>query len=725
MTACASQLLSARANVNCRDKRGRTPLIEVCGNSSVTADMIQTLLSNHADVKARDRKKVSALHVLAENPALCLDALKLLLEERADVKTADSDGRSVLHNVCRNQAASPSMLRVLLQRHAKVNQPDKVGTSALHSACQAIPLSTGVIQELLRRRANVKHVNKAGCSALHAICENASASSALIHELVQQKAHVNLANKKKQSALHLLCSNMSFPGVAPLLEARAEVNMLSSIGWAPLHYLSLSVGRSGRHEGASCLQNLLEKRADASLVVLPESRCCVDIFLRSKFEREFAQIRAGGEAAQALAMDLLSKKHLCDNFTDQFLRPLLMAKARDLRGSCLETKAKWFYEVLQSLHRQKFTFVSDARLSVDRVTIMESMCRQMSNISPTLPDDSVTFKGENGVGPGLLRDLFSAFAREFSNENYNLFTCTDTDPPRLALSLRPCFNADRSSYFEMVGRMIGMALLREQRFPVWFSLPLVKQLLGQKLCLEDLGELDRDLYSRLMHLRTLSPQEIEDLDLDFTVDDYHFGKRRKVDLMLSGDRIRVTAGNLDVYLGLYAQHRLKSDDATLESLLGGLFQFCPPCLLAAAGECFEVSEFDCLISGPQQVDIDDWQANTKYAGQCSAENQIVMWFWEVVRSISAEEQKLLLRFATGQMSSPIGGFKMMKSGDEPMPFTIVLKEAPDAKIAKSFYPTAATCSNQLQLPRYSCMDDLKRYLCLVINAAMMCFEEQH
>lgn len=270
-----------------------------------------------------------------------------------------------------------------------------------------------------------------------------------------------------------------------------------------------------------------------------------------------------------------------------------------------------------------------------------------------------------------------------------------------------------------------MALLKEQRFPVRFSLPLVKQLLGQKLCLEDLGELDRDLYSRLMHLRTLGAQEIDDLDLDFTVDEYNFGKRRKVDLMLSGDRIRVTAGNLDVYLGLYAQHRLKSDDATLESLLSGLLQFCPPCLLAAVGECFEVSEFDCLISGPQQVDIDDWQANTTYSGQCSAEDQIVMWFWEVVRSISTEEQKLLLRFATGQMSSPIGGFKMMKSGDEPMPFTIVLKEAPDTKIAKSCFPTAATCFNQLQLPRYSCRDDLKRYLCLVIHGAMMSFEEQH
>eukprot|EP00930_Biecheleria_cincta_P021707 TRINITY_DN16001_c0_g1_i1.p1 TRINITY_DN16001_c0_g1~~TRINITY_DN16001_c0_g1_i1.p1 ORF type:complete len:727 (-),score=102.82 TRINITY_DN16001_c0_g1_i1:15-2195(-) len=726
MIACASHLLNAMANVNCRDKRGRTPLMEVCGNSSVTADMIQLLLNNSADVKAQDRKKAAALLFLAENTALCSDALKVLLAHRANVKAVDSDGRSALSKLCRNPAASLSMLRELLQRRARVNQTDKLGTSALHSACKNIALSSGVIQELLHHRANIKQVDKAGCSPFHTVCENPSVSSSLIQELIQQRAHVNLANKKKQSALHLLCFNTSFPGIAPLLEARAEVNVSSGHGWAPLHYLSLAAGKSGRHEGASCLHKLLEKRADASaLVTLPEPHSCVDIFLRSKFEREFAQIRAGGDAAQALAMDLLTKKHLCDNFTDQILTPLLTAQAQRLQDDALEVKAKWFYGVLQSLHKQKFTFVSDARLTIDRVTIMESMCRQMSNISPTLPDDRVTFRDESGTGPGLLRDLLSAFAHEFSNENYNLFTCTNTDPPRLALSSRPCFNADRSSYFEMVGRMIGMALLKEQRLPVRFSLPLVKQLLGKKLCLEDLGELDRDLYSRLMHLRTLSAQEIDDLDLDFTVDEYYFGKRRKVDLMLSGERIRVTAGNLDVYLGLYAQHRLKSDDATLESLLSGLFQFCPPCLLAAAEECFEVSEFDCLISGPQQVDIDDWQANTNYSGHCSAEDQTVAWFWEVVRSISTEEQKLLLRFATGQMSSPIGGFKMMKSGDEPMPFTIVLKEAPDSKNAKSFFPTASTCFNQLQLPRYSCRDDLRRYLCLVIHGAMMCFEEQH
>ena len=34
------------------------------------------------------------------------------------------------------------------------------------------------------------------------------------------------------------------------------------------------------------------------------------------------------------------------------------------------------------------------------------------------------------------------------------FVCTDTDPPRLALSSRPCFNDDRDSYLEMVGRIL-------------------------------------------------------------------------------------------------------------------------------------------------------------------------------------------------------------------------------------------------------------------------------
>ena len=50
-----------------------------------------------------------------------------------------------------------------------------------------------------------------------------------------------------------------------------------------------------------------------------------------------------------------------------------------------------------------------------------------------------------------------------------------------------------------------------------------------------------------------------------------------------------------------------------------------------------------------------------------------------------------------------------------MPFTLVLKSRPEPGKLRSFYPTAATCSNMLQLPRYDTESDLKKYLAHVIQ----------
>ena len=53
-----------------------------------------------------------------------------------------------------------------------------------------------------------------------------------------------------------------------------------------------------------------------------------------------------------------------------------------------------------------------------------------------------------------------------------------------------------------------------------------------------------------------------DLELDFTVDEHHFGKRRKVSLTMDGEKILVTKGNVDVYISLYIEHYLRRNADT-------------------------------------------------------------------------------------------------------------------------------------------------------------------
>jgi len=133
---------------------------------------------------------------------------------------------------------------------------------------------------------------------------------------------------------------------------------------------------------------------------------------------------------------------------------------------------------------------------------------------------------------------------------------------------------------------------------------------------------------------------------------------------------------------------------------------------------------DVLLSGPQQIDVDSWEKHTRYEGRgCTPRSPIIQWFWSVVKTLSLEEKRRLLRFATSQSNAPVGGFQTLSSAGVATPFTISLKGPPTPRNLRSFYPTAATCANMLHLPRYACKEDLEKHLLLAIREEMMGFEE--
>jgi E3 ubiquitin-protein ligase HUWE1 len=255
-----------------------------------------------------------------------------------------------------------------------------------------------------------------------------------------------------------------------------------------------------------------------------------------------------------------------------------------------------------------------------------------------------------------------------------------------------------------------------------YSLPLIKQLLGMELVMDDLLEIDATLRARILDLRSFTDEELANLELDFTIDDVNFGKRRKVDLVMGGEELQVTKGNVEVYIRLYMERHLRCNTHMLACLTTGLHKFCPKLLMRAASECFTVAEFDMVLSATQVIDIEDWQQHTRYEG-CSSRSNVVKLFWDVMRSLTQAEQRRVLRFATGQSTVPVGGFRMLKSGGEIVPFTMALGSAPHSGNARSNYPTAATCSNQLSLPRYSDQGTLKKFLLLAVRDEMLEFEE--
>jgi hypothetical protein len=65
-----------------------------------------------------------------------------------------------------------------------------------------------------------------------------------------------------------------------------------------------------------------------------------------------------------------------------------------------------------------------------------------------------------------------------------------------------------------------------------------------------------------------------------------------------------------------------------------------------------------LLIGPQFIDVKDWIANTAYNGY-SFSDQVITWFWSVVKQFDQKKLANLLHYCTGSNRVPILGFKYL------------------------------------------------------------------
>jgi E3 ubiquitin-protein ligase NEDD4 len=163
----------------------------------------------------------------------------------------------------------------------------------------------------------------------------------------------------------------------------------------------------------------------------------------------------------------------------------------------------------------------------------------------------------------------------------------------------------------------------------------------------------------------------------------------------------------------------------VNSIRSGFSQFVPPELI---DDVFEPEELALLLGGLSEIDVTDLESNAEYQGYTES-NQVVLWFWEIVKAMSSEELKSLLQFVTGTYKVPVGGFAHLYGSNGPTKFTINKpKKSHGLPAAHSWYAyfcqifksrpqlTKACCSfNRLDLPEYVDKDQLKKNLLLAIK----------
>jgi len=295
----------------------------------------------------------------------------------------------------------------------------------------------------------------------------------------------------------------------------------------------------------------------------------------------------------------------------------------------------------------------------------------------------VKFEGEAGIDEGgLVKEWFQLLVGQIFSPQYGMFVRNE---------MNEFYFFDHKSQdineFYLLGTVLGLAIYNGIILDLHFPLVVYKKLIGKKLDLNDLAELDKDLYEGLKQLQDYTGNEVEDIfDLNFEISYENYGVKKTHSLLPNGRDISVTAANKNQYISLYVDYLLSSSiQKQFDSFKNGFFDVCS----AKAISLFDSTELQLLICGAPNIDFKELEKGTTYGEGYHRDHLTIRQFWRVVNNFDETQKKSFLAFTTGSDRSPIGGLKELH--------LYISRYGDDSEML----PTSHTCFNHLELPEYS------------------------
>lgn len=365
------------------------------------------------------------------------------------------------------------------------------------------------------------------------------------------------------------------------------------------------------------------------------------------------------------------------------------------------------YSKIQHFRTQIVKSFNDGHIEIPvrRDHLLEDSIAFINNIDSSILKSTVyvRFEGERGLDfGGMCRDWFLSLSEEILKEEHGYFCKVGNQ-----YYINPASNQIHgyTEFFKFVGKIIGMAIYHGKLIHSNFILPFYKQIFSQKLEFKDLYYINPIIWKSLVYIR--DNIVTEDMYLTFSVVVHLQTENRyfTIDLKPNGSEILVTEDNKAEYLDLLTNYYLNNVKIQINAIIEGIDEFVPIKMLR---QNFKVEELESIIGGISEIDVKDMMNNTEYRGGYTKNSKVVIWFWEVVKKMSQDDLKLLLKFVTGSFKLPIGGFSKLYGSNELQKFCI-------NRVIKVGLPTSHTCFNRLDLPEYNNKRELKRKLFYAIR----------
>ncbi|EGW30711.1 uncharacterized protein SPAPADRAFT_155857 [Spathaspora passalidarum NRRL Y-27907] len=368
-----------------------------------------------------------------------------------------------------------------------------------------------------------------------------------------------------------------------------------------------------------------------------------------------------------------------------------------------------------------FSFDEPARLSADirRENLLVDAFNAFNKSGASFKNRiQVVFYNEYGQeagidGGGITKEFLTSVVKEgFNPENelklfketlsHNQLYPNNDIYDKLHLGLEMEAQQVRLQYLRFLGMVVGKCFYENVLIDISFAPFFLNKWCNMKNSINDLNYLDSELFVNLMKLTKMTNEELEALDLNFTIYEKVNQKTYLFDLAPNGQSTQVNSSNILQYIHQLSNFKLnQSLTIQTRSFLQGLFSIISSNWL----NMFDCFELQMLISGePTDVNINDWKLNVEYGGYL--ENDLtIKYFWQVVEEMTKEQRFKLIKFVTSVGRVPLLGFGSLN------PKFGLRNSGRDG----DRLPTASTCVNLLKLPDYQNKQILKEKLLYAIS----------
>ncbi|KAI4094173.1 MAG: hypothetical protein LQ344_002427 [Seirophora lacunosa] len=256
-TAAIKVLLEHGADIECKSKRGETPLLTAVlaerraayellvdrGSNVLAMDLdqnmpftsvkwgspiptLQQLLDRGADIDHVPKPKHGMSCLMRQVWQGDVQTVRWLLEKGASVNIRGGSGETALHKASWN--GHVDIVDLLLQNGADASISDADGFSPLHIAC--LQHRVNVTSRLLGHGVDVNQQDRWGKTALHAVAHFSDDDSQCLYLLLAHGADTEKQNKRGETPLLTAVHHDSTHAIDALLKAGADTNKEDACG---------------------------------------------------------------------------------------------------------------------------------------------------------------------------------------------------------------------------------------------------------------------------------------------------------------------------------------------------------------------------------------------------------------------------------------------------------------------------------------------------------------